>query len=131
MLSCIKVAVLSYWSSVPSCAMGIQQHTNPELLQGVANCAVQFLVKAVNFLGTRYPSTTHPCCPPPLPVCPPGPRLCLGQRLAELEGVFVLTGLLARYRFSQAVPGAAVGYNLSPTMPMKQGLMVLATPRTT
>jgi cytochrome P450 len=58
-----------------------------------------------------------------------GPRLCLGQRLAELEGVFVLTGLLARFRFRQAVPGTKVTYNLSPTMPMKEGLHVIAEVR--
>jgi hypothetical protein len=39
--------------------------------------------------------------------------------------VFVLTGLLARFRFRQAVPGTTVTYNLSPTMPMKEGLMVV------
>jgi cytochrome P450 len=61
--------------------------------------------------------------------CPAGPRLCLGQRLAELEGVFVLTGLLARFRFRQAVPGTTVTYNLSPTMPMKEGLMVVPEAR--
>lgn len=61
----------------------------------------------------------------PSPACPAGPRLCLGQRLAELEGVFVLTGLLARFRFRQAVPGSTVTYTLSPTMPMKEGLMVV------
>jgi cytochrome P450 len=58
-----------------------------------------------------------------------GPRLCLGQRLAELEGVFVLTGLLARFKFRQVVPGAKVTYNLSPTMPMRDGLHVIAEAR--
>lgn len=53
-----------------------------------------------------------------------GPRLCLGQRLAELEGVYVLAGLLSRFRFRQTVPGAAVDYVLAATMPMKQGLHV-------
>jgi cytochrome P450 len=58
-----------------------------------------------------------------------GPRLCLGQRLAELEGVFVLTGLLAKFRFQQVAPRARVPYNVSPTMPMKGGLHVLVQPR--
>lgn len=66
----------------------------------------------------------------PLAALPSGPRLCLGQRLAELEGVFVLTGLLGRFSFRQVVPGSPVTYNLSATMPMKEGLMVLPARRT-
>lgn len=81
----------------------------------------------------RLPNPPHRRCllllPPP-PSNQPGPRLCLGQRLAELEGVFVLTSLLARFRFRQAVPGTTVSYTLSATMPMQQGLMVVAEPRT-
>ena len=53
-----------------------------------------------------------------------GPRLCLGQRLAELEGVYVLAGLLSRFRFQQTVAGAKVDYQPTVTMPMKQGLHV-------
>jgi cytochrome P450 len=60
---------------------------------------------------------------------PAGPRICLGQRLAELEGVFVLTQLMTSFSFRQVEPGAKVVYNLSPTMPMKQGLTVYATAR--
>jgi hypothetical protein len=44
--------------------------------------------------------------------------------------VFVLTGLLGRFSFKQVVPGSLVTYNLSPTMPMKEGLMVLPARRT-
>eukprot|EP00879_Flechtneria_rotunda_P004919 GHRR01005193.1.p2 GENE.GHRR01005193.1~~GHRR01005193.1.p2 ORF type:complete len:111 (-),score=26.02 GHRR01005193.1:1650-1982(-) len=58
-----------------------------------------------------------------------GPRLCLGQRLAELEGLYVLTGLLARFKFKAARPLSNVTYALSTTMPMKDGLHVLVEPR--
>jgi len=64
-----------------------------------------------------------PC--PALSVPGPGPRLCLGQRLAELEGVFVLTGLLARFKFRRAGPEVPVTYTFSATMPMKGGLSVV------
>jgi cytochrome P450 len=63
------------------------------------------------------------------PLPPAGPRLCLGQRLAELEAVYVLTGLLAQYSFRQVVPGSKVDYALSSTMPMKQGLHVFVQDR--
>ncbi|KAF6260759.1 cytochrome P450 [Scenedesmus sp. NREL 46B-D3] len=58
-----------------------------------------------------------------------GPRLCLGQRLAEIEGVYVLAGLLARFKFSQVQPGARVGYVFSTSLPMKQGLLVTVEER--
>lgn len=41
----------------------------------------------------------------------------------------MLTGLLARFKFRQAVAGSSVTYNLSPTMPMKEGLMVVPEAR--
>jgi fatty acid omega-hydroxylase len=58
-----------------------------------------------------------------------GPRLCLGQRLAELEGVYVLAGLLARFSFRQLVPGAQVNYVVASTLPMQGGLQVLVKER--
>ncbi|GBF98692.1 sterol 14-demethylase [Raphidocelis subcapitata] len=57
-----------------------------------------------------------------------GPRICLGQRLAELEGVYVLVTLLRRFRFAPA-PGARVDYDLSASMPMREGLWVTVSPR--
>ena len=48
-----------------------------------------------------------------------GPRVCLGKSLAELEGVYVLVGLLQRFRFSLMDPDQPVEYNLSATLPMK------------
>lgn len=58
-----------------------------------------------------------------------GPRLCLGQRLAEIEGVYVLAGLLARFRFRPAVPLEDVGYALCTLLPMKTGLPVVVEQR--
>lgn len=60
-----------------------------------------------------------------------GPRLCLGQRLAELEGVYVLAGLLSRFKFTLAVPGQKVTYAHSLSMPMAGGLFVVASSRET
>ncbi|KAI8475806.1 MAG: cytochrome P450 [Monoraphidium minutum] len=57
-----------------------------------------------------------------------GPRVCLGQRLAELEGVYVLVLLLRRFRFTP-VPGRAVAYELSASMPMRDGLWVTVEER--
>ena len=54
-----------------------------------------------------------------------GPRVCLGKTLAELEGVYVLVGLLQRFRFSLAEPQVPVRYNVSTTLQMKEpGLRV-------
>lgn len=50
--------------------------------------------------------------------------MCLGQRLAEIEGVYVLTGLLQRFKFTPAVPLEQVGYALCTLLPMKDGLHV-------
>jgi cytochrome P450 len=54
-----------------------------------------------------------------------GLRLCLGQRLAELEGVYVLVTLLRRFKLAFA-PGRPreVTYDLSASLPMKGGLWV-------
>lgn len=53
-----------------------------------------------------------------------GARMCLGQRLAELEGVFVLAGLLSRFKLRQKEPGKKITYQVAITMPMKDGLSV-------
>lgn len=50
-----------------------------------------------------------------------GPRTCLGQRLAELEGVYVLVLLLRHFRL-RLLPGQDVRYDLSASMPMRRGL---------
>jgi len=51
--------------------------------------------------------------------------VCLGKTLAELEGVYVLVGLLQRFRFSLAEPQVPVRYNVSTTLQMKEpGLSV-------
>jgi cytochrome P450 len=51
--------------------------------------------------------------------------VCLGKTLAELEGVYVLVGLLQRFRFTLAEPQVPVRYNVSTTLQMKEpGLRV-------
>ncbi|KAI8344761.1 cytochrome P450 [Chlamydoabsidia padenii] len=50
-----------------------------------------------------------------------GPRTCLGQNLATLEAIVALSMLLRRYKFT-LVPGQDITYNLSLTLPMKEGL---------
>ncbi|KAI8086171.1 cytochrome P450 [Halteromyces radiatus] len=57
-----------------------------------------------------------------------GPRVCLGQNLATLEGLVALSFLLRRYKFTM-VPGQNVTYNVSLTLPMKEGLKVLIEKR--
>lgn len=62
------------------------------------------------------------------PVFNAGPRICLGKGLAELEGVYVLVGLLKRYRL-EVVAGQRVEYMTTVTLPMKEGLKVKVTRR--
>jgi cytochrome P450 len=62
------------------------------------------------------------------PVFNAGPRICLGKGLAELEGVYVLVGLLQRYRL-EVVAGQEVQYMTTVTLPMKEGLKVRVTRR--
>jgi cytochrome P450 len=63
------------------------------------------------------------------PVFNAGPRLCLGQRLAELEGVYALVGLLQRFRFKMAPAAPPVTYIFSTSLPMKHGLHVVVERR--
>lgn len=59
-----------------------------------------------------------------------GPRICLGQRLAELEGVYVLAGLLSTFDLQLArdttVPAS---YTFSASLPMAGGLPVYVRAR--
>jgi fatty acid omega-hydroxylase len=57
-----------------------------------------------------------------------GPRTCLGQNLATLEAIVALAMLLRRYKFS-LIPGQNITYNVSLTLPMKEGLKVLIEKR--
>jgi hypothetical protein len=43
--------------------------------------------------------------------------------------VYVLAGLLARFKFSQVQPGSKVGYIFSTSLPMEQGLRVTVEER--
>ncbi|KAI7851601.1 cytochrome P450 [Circinella umbellata] len=57
-----------------------------------------------------------------------GPRICLGQNLATLEGLVALAILLKRYKFS-LVPNQEVVYAMSLTHPVKNGLKVFVEKR--
>ncbi|KAG2186343.1 hypothetical protein INT43_002781 [Umbelopsis isabellina] len=57
-----------------------------------------------------------------------GPRVCLGQNLATLEALVALTLLLKKYRF-KLVPGQDITYQVSLTLPMKNGMNVTVNQR--
>ncbi|KAI7855016.1 cytochrome P450 [Circinella umbellata] len=57
-----------------------------------------------------------------------GPRNCIGQNLATLEAVLVITHLLKRYKFS-LVPDQKVTYALSLTLQMRYGMKVYISKR--
>ncbi|KAI8886541.1 cytochrome P450 [Backusella circina FSU 941] len=50
-----------------------------------------------------------------------GPRVCLGQNLATLEALVCVAMILKRYKFT-LVPNQDVTYDISLTLPMKNGL---------
>ncbi|ORX47795.1 cytochrome P450 [Hesseltinella vesiculosa] len=50
-----------------------------------------------------------------------GPRVCLGQHLATLEALVAIIMLVRKYRF-HLQPGQDVTYQISLTLPMKNGL---------
>lgn len=52
-----------------------------------------------------------------------GPRTCLGQHLATLEALVAIVFLLKRYKFS-LLPGQDITYQISLTLPMKDGMKV-------
>ncbi|KAL1922934.1 uncharacterized protein VTP21DRAFT_9310 [Calcarisporiella thermophila] len=57
-----------------------------------------------------------------------GPRTCLGQMLATIEGVLVIALLVKRYRF-RLVPDQTIMYAMSLTLPMKEGMKVIVEKR--
>ncbi|KAI7858300.1 cytochrome P450 [Circinella umbellata] len=57
-----------------------------------------------------------------------GPRVCLGQNLATLEALVAIIFLLKRYKF-QLVPNQNITYQVSLTLPMKDGMMVTVEKR--
>ncbi|KAI8089636.1 cytochrome P450 [Halteromyces radiatus] len=52
-----------------------------------------------------------------------GPRTCLGQNLATLEAVVCIVNLVRQYEFS-LVPNQDITYQVSLTLPMKNGMNV-------
>ncbi|CAO3658261.1 unnamed protein product [Umbelopsis ramanniana] len=62
------------------------------------------------------------------PVFHAGPRVCLGQNLATLESIVVLSMMLKNYQF-KLVPGQTITYLVSITMPMKNGMQVYVEKR--
>ncbi|KAI9349291.1 cytochrome P450 [Zopfochytrium polystomum] len=62
------------------------------------------------------------------PVFNAGPRTCLGQQMATVEAVIVLTALVARFDVELVAP-QEVAYRMSLTLPMKDGLKVRLTDR--
>ncbi|KAI7852169.1 cytochrome P450 [Circinella umbellata] len=52
-----------------------------------------------------------------------GPRVCLGQNLATLEAIIAIIFFVKRYEFT-IVPGQDVTYQVSLTLPMKNGMNV-------
>ncbi|CDS12727.1 hypothetical protein LRAMOSA04912 [Lichtheimia ramosa] len=57
-----------------------------------------------------------------------GPRTCLGQHLATLEALVAIVFLIRRYKFS-LVPGQDITYQVSLTLPMKNGMKVVVEKR--
>ncbi|KAG1115932.1 hypothetical protein G6F42_013824 [Rhizopus arrhizus] len=52
-----------------------------------------------------------------------GPRVCLGQNLATLEALVAMAFLVKRYKF-RLVSGQNITYQVSLTLPMKEGMKV-------
>lgn len=84
------------------------------------------MVECISILlivDSRWLERSVPPSPYEYPAFNAGPRTCLGRGLAELEGVYVLVGVLMRYRI-ELVEGHKVEYGNSLTLPMQHGLKV-------
>ncbi|KAI9310986.1 cytochrome P450 [Dichotomocladium elegans] len=57
-----------------------------------------------------------------------GPRVCLGQNLATLEALIAIVYLVQRYEFT-IMPNQDITYQVSLTMPMKNGMKVYVNKR--
>jgi cytochrome P450 len=57
-----------------------------------------------------------------------GPRVCLGQNLATLEAIVAIIFLLKKYKFTM-LPGQNMTYQVSLTLPMKDGMKVMVEKR--
>ncbi|KAI9272722.1 cytochrome P450 [Phascolomyces articulosus] len=58
-----------------------------------------------------------------------GPRSCLGEKLAIMEGLTTLITLIRRYKFSLYNPNQKVEYSVGVTLSVKDGLKLLVTKR--
>ncbi|GAA5809153.1 hypothetical protein MFLAVUS_002558 [Mucor flavus] len=57
-----------------------------------------------------------------------GPRVCLGQNLATLEALVAMVFIVKRYKF-ELVSGQNITYQVSLTLPMKEGMKVYVAKR--
>ncbi|KAI7891571.1 cytochrome P450 [Mucor mucedo] len=57
-----------------------------------------------------------------------GPRVCLGQNLATLEALVAMVYLVKKYKFS-LLSNQNITYQISLTLPMKEGMMVTVAKR--
>ncbi|CAO3598708.1 unnamed protein product [Absidia cylindrospora] len=57
-----------------------------------------------------------------------GPRTCLGQHLATLEALVAIVFLVRKYKFT-LVPGQDITYQVSLTLPMRNGMKVMVEKR--
>ncbi|KAG2235764.1 hypothetical protein INT48_000990 [Thamnidium elegans] len=57
-----------------------------------------------------------------------GPRVCLGQNLATLEALVAMVFMAKRYKF-ELVSGQNITYQVSLTLPMKEGMKVYVAKR--
>ena len=64
------------------------------------------------------------------PVFNAGPRLCAGKDIAEVQGPFLLLEILRRYKL-HLVPGQQIVPQQSLVLPMRYGMKVTITQRTT
>ncbi|KAJ3320035.1 hypothetical protein HDU76_000402 [Blyttiomyces sp. JEL0837] len=83
---------------------------------------------AKQFKPERWLKMEKQVSPYDYPVFNAGPRVCLGKSMAELEGVFVLVGLLRGFEIT-VLEGQNVTYGMSLTLPMRNGLKVLVKAR--
>jgi cytochrome P450 len=85
---------------------------------------------AADFRPERWLAGGAPPSQEVYPAFHAGPRACLGRELALLEGAYVLVALLARFRVTPLLEGAAEpGYGASLTLPMEGGLRAVLAPR--
>lgn len=108
-------------------ACGLLTNCNQQCQPAAAGCPFAAAITE-SFRPERWLELQASPNPYSFPTFNAGPRLCLGQRLAELEGVYVLAGMMAQFRCEQVGP-KEVTYAASTTLPIKGGLQVLVKAR--